>query len=372
MNIFLKELSEEQRCAMVGVAFDLCRSNAPSKENLAKIEPLLNDFCDEIGISQNDAHTFVKTMTENGGTKYAVKILRTVENKRNFGLIYPNLYSFVATIESPEGLEQLNLLYNDEFGYNDDDIKTLWDLYEIKDFRKPLSANPTEEELLNLVTNNKSFITLRKYFQEWIDQGSIQNRTFIVKMGYLGLISYPNIFLTESRAAKELKAAKECYEIWIKYDKDDIQKSINSEDSKIALTSKISILPPEKNILLKCDEFFMLHYLLMGLYDSYSNEELAKVNGDDYAKVWLNIFDRGYHFGDTDKEYEADRNHYNAAFLIISNMQLSPEFQEKMNLEKIKERFNHYYHLYNTNSGNGCMVFIAIILTTSLMIACTL
>lgn len=371
MNYFLKDLSAEQKCAMVGLAFDLCRSNAPSKEALAKVEPILNDFCEELGLSQNEAQTFVKKMMGNGGGKYALKTLESVENKRSFGLIYPNLYSFVAAIDSPEGLEQLNLIYTNEFGYNDDDIKTLWDLYEIKDFRKVLSNNPTEEELLNLVSNNKSFITLRKYFKKWIEEGSIQERIFIVKAGYIGLISYPNIFLTESRAAKELYAAKECYEIWLKYDKEGIKKSIDSENSKNALASKISVLPPEKNILLRCDEFFTLHYFLKGLYDSYTEEELAKVNGDDYAKVWLNIFDRGYHFEDNEKEYETDRNHFNGAFLIISKMQLSPEFEEKMNFEKIKDRFKHYYHLDNNNSGSGCMIFIAIILSTSLMIACT-
>lgn len=372
MNYFLKDLTAEQRCAMVGIAFDLCRSNHPSKESLAKIEHILNDSCEELGLSQSEGLAFVKKMMENGSTKYALNILKTVENKRHFGLIYPNLYSFVASIDSPEALEQLNLLYNEEFGYNDDDIKTLWDLYKIKDFRKALSANASEEELMNLVSNNKSFITLKKYFQEWIEQGSIQDRLMVVKIGYISLISYPNIFLTESRAAKELKAAKECYDIWLKYDKEGIKKSIHSEDGMDALASIISILPPEKNILLKCDEFFTLHYLLKGLYDSYSDEELAKVNGDDYAKVWLNIFNRGYHFGDTDKEYDADRGHFNGAYRFISKMHLSPEFQDKMNLEKIKERFNHYYHLDNDNSGNGCMVFIAIILTTSLMIACSL
>ena len=131
MNYFLKDLTAEQRCAMVGIAFDLCRSNHPSKESLAKIEHILNDFCEELGLSQSEGLAFVKKMMENGGTKYALNILKTVENKRHFGLIYPNLYSFVASIDSPEALEQLNLLYNEEFGYNDDDIKTLWDLYNL-------------------------------------------------------------------------------------------------------------------------------------------------------------------------------------------------------------------------------------------------
>ena len=76
-----------------------------------------------------------------------------------------------------------------------------------------ISSTITDRVILG-VSNNKSFITLKKYFQEWIEQGSIQDRLMVVKMGYISLISYPNIFLTESRAAKELKAAKECYDIF--------------------------------------------------------------------------------------------------------------------------------------------------------------
>ena len=66
MNYFLKDLTAEQRCAMVGIAFDLCRSNHPSKESLAKIEHILNDFCEELGLSQSEGLAFVKKMMENG------------------------------------------------------------------------------------------------------------------------------------------------------------------------------------------------------------------------------------------------------------------------------------------------------------------
>ena len=374
MNHLLQDLTSEQRCAMIGLAFDIYRSNVPSKDKQAQANKNLDDFYNELGLSRAEVGDFINRMTTNGGVKYATQILKSVVNKRTLGLIYPNLYSLVATLDSPEALEQLNLLYIEEFGYNDDDIKTLWDLYEIKDFRKVLPAYPTELELIEFVSKNKSFITLKKYFEEWIKQGCIKDRIYSVKWGYITLISSPNIFLTESRAVKELKAAKVCYDIWLKYDKDGIKNSLNSEDENDALAAKISILPPEKNILLRCDELFTLHYLLMGLYDSYNDEELAKINGDDYAKVWLKIFAKGYHFGNTDKEYDVDRNHFNTAFRYISKMALSPEYKEQMNLEKIKARFNHYYHLdsESSNSGSGCMVYLIAILTTTLMIACTL
>lgn len=372
MNNFNKDLSSEQKCAMVALAFDLCRSNAPSKEALAKVEPILNDFCEELNLLQSEAQSFINKMMSSGGINDAIQILNTIGNKRILGSMYPNLYNFVATIDSPEGLEQLNMLYNDEFDYNEEEIKTLWDLYEIKDFRRTLPANPTESELLELVSNNKSFITLRKYFNEWIEQGTIEDRIFIVKTGYIGLVSFPNIFLTESRATKELDAAKDCYEIWLKYDTEGINKSINSDNSEKVIVSSISILPPEKIILLKCQEFFTLHYLLKGLYNSFSDEELAKINGDDYAKVWLNIFEKGYHFGDNDKEYEVDRNHFYGALRIISKMKLSSELQEQTKIEKIKDKFDQYYHIENNSYGKGCMAFITMIITASLVIACSL
>ena len=80
-------------------------------------------------------------MTTNGGVKYATQILKSVVNKRTLGLIYPNLYSIVATLESTNGLNKLNQIYKDEFGHTDEDINMTWKLYEIKDFRKNCHNN---------------------------------------------------------------------------------------------------------------------------------------------------------------------------------------------------------------------------------------
>ena len=133
------------------------------------------------------------------------------------------------------------------------------------------------------------------------------------------------------------------------------------------------VLPPEKYILAVCGEFFHLHYFLKGLYANYTDEQLATINGDDYAKVWLNIFSKGYHFEPTSENFNADRIHFNEASIMISKMHLSPEYKEKMDVENIKPQFEKYYHISNSNgSGTGCMVPIIILLFTSLMVACSI
>ena len=115
-----------------------------------------------------------------------------------------------------------------------------------------------------------------------------------------------------------------------------------------------------------------MHYLLKGLYENYTDEQLAAINGDDYAKVWLNIFSKGYHFEQTENNFNADRNHFNEALIMISKMHLSPEYKEKMDVENIKPQFERYYHINNNSgSGSGCMVSILMLLFTSLIVACS-
>lgn len=111
MNHLLQDLTSEQRCAMIGLAFDIYRSNVPSKDKQAQANKNLDDFYNELGLSRAEVGDFINRMTTNGGVKYATQILKSVVNKRTLGLIYPNLYSLVATLDSPEALEQLNLLY---------------------------------------------------------------------------------------------------------------------------------------------------------------------------------------------------------------------------------------------------------------------
>ena len=104
-------------------------------------EEILYDFSDELGISKIETEAFVRKMESNGRLRYALNVLKSVENNRMFGLIYPNLYSIVATLESTNGLNKLNQIYKDEFGHTDEDINMTWKLYEIKDFRKNCHNN---------------------------------------------------------------------------------------------------------------------------------------------------------------------------------------------------------------------------------------
>lgn len=74
-------------------------------------------------------------MHSNGRLAFAINTLKTIKNERTYALFYPYFYSIVATLGSREGLAKLNKIYNDDFGYDNEEIKELWDLYEIKDFR---------------------------------------------------------------------------------------------------------------------------------------------------------------------------------------------------------------------------------------------
>lgn len=213
-----------------------------------------------------------------------------------------------------------------------------------------------------------SFIMLQEIYESWISKGVISEKAMELQLGYVSLISHPTIYLTSNGAEREIAAAKTCHKILTKYAKDKINEDLISSNEKTVLATAILLFPPEKYILTVCSEFFHLHYFLKGLYASYTDEQLAKINGDDYAKVWLNIFSKGYHFKPTEKDYNADRNHFNEALIMISKMHLSPEYKEKMDVENIKPQFERYYHINNNSSGTGCMISI-ILLFTSLMAA---
>ena len=131
-------------------------------------------------------------------------------------------------------------------------------------------------------------------------------------------------------------------------------------------------MPPEKYILTVCGEFFNLNYFLKGLYPNFTDEQLANINGDDYAKVWLNIFSKGYRFDQTEQAINSDFKHLNECLIAISKMQLSAQYKEQMDVERIKLQFKKYYHEEsNDNSGSGCMVLIILFVISSVAIACS-
>ena len=227
-------------------------------------------------------------------------------------------------------------------------------------------------DFINKMNDIHSFVVLKEIFESWVKEGVINEKLSELQLGYTSLITYPSIYLTKDNAKKEISAAKVCHEILLKYAKDKIQEDLASTNEKTKVATALMAMPPEKYILTVCSEFFHLHYLLKGLYENYTDEQLAAINGDDYAKVWLNIFSKGYHFEPTEKNLNADRNHFNEAIIMISKMHLSPEYKEKMDVENIKPQFERYYHINNNSgSGSGCMVSILMLLFTSLIVACS-
>lgn len=137
MSYFYNELTTEQKCAVLGFAIDFCGCNKnPSPKQLAEIEDLLASISQELDVHKENVKSFVNKMQANGRLEYAIKVLKTIENKRLYGLFYPYFYNVVATLNSPEGLAKLDKIYNDDFGCDHTEIKNIWKLFEIKDFRK--------------------------------------------------------------------------------------------------------------------------------------------------------------------------------------------------------------------------------------------
>lgn len=144
MSYLYNVLTTEQKCAVLGFAIDFCGCNKnPSPKQFADVEDLLANICQELDVPKDKVESFVNKMQVNGRLEYAIKVLKTIENKRFYGLFYPYFYSVVATLNSPEGLSKLDKIYNNEFGYDDEEIKNIWELSEIKDFRKSTTINIT-------------------------------------------------------------------------------------------------------------------------------------------------------------------------------------------------------------------------------------
>ena len=142
MSYLYNELTTEQKCAVLGFAIDFCGCNKnPSPKQFVEVEDLLANIGQELDVPKEKVESFVNKMQANRRLEYAIKVLKTIENKRFYGLFYPYFYSVVATLNSPEGLAKLDKIYNDDFGCDDTEIKSIWELFEIKDFRKNTTIN---------------------------------------------------------------------------------------------------------------------------------------------------------------------------------------------------------------------------------------
>jgi hypothetical protein len=211
-----------------------------------------------------------------------------------------------------------------------------------------------------------SFVMLQEIFESWIVDGTIYEKALELKLGYASLINYPSIYLTEDGTEREIAAAKVCHDILLEYAIEKIKEDLNSDDEKKKLVGKIQLLPPEKYILTLINEYFQLHYLLVGLYAQFTDEQLANENGDDYAKVWLNIFSKRYHLQPTEQEINENFKHLTESLRIILKMRLSPQYRAQVAPEKIKSQLSTYY---DKIEGNGCLTSMFVLLVSSIMIA---
>ena len=141
MNPFYEELTKEQKCAVLGFAIDFSGCKEPTQRQFEELQQLLSSIHEEMDVSREDVESYVAKMQLNGRLTYAINTLKTIKNERLYGLFYPYFYSVVATLGSRDGLAKLDKIYNDDFGYDKEEIKLIWDLYEIKDFRNTASES---------------------------------------------------------------------------------------------------------------------------------------------------------------------------------------------------------------------------------------
>lgn len=229
-----------------------------------------------------------------------------------------------------------------------------------------------DQDFIKKLAEIQSFVTLKEIFESWVRDGVIEDKGDDIQIGYVSLISYPSIYLTKEGADKEIAAAKDCYQIMMKYAKKEIERAQSSDNPKTQLAASIYTLPPEKYMLVLCGEFFLLDYYLNGLYGNYTDEQLSKVDGDEYAKVWFNILAKGYHFELTEKAIYKDHNHSVAALSMIIKMHLSPEYRERVDEDNLKREKQGYFDKQGGNNNGGCLSMMLLFFVTSLIAACTL
>lgn len=228
-------------------------------------------------------------------------------------------------------------------------------------------------DFINKLNEIQSFVELQKIFESWIEEDVIDEKASYLILGYVSLITFPSIYLTNENAAKEIEAANICHNILVTYAKDSLTDQLNSDDEKTKMAATSYLLPPEKYMLIICKYPANIHYLLKGLYGNHSDEQLASVNGDDYAKAWLNILSKTIKPQLGDETYEEYQHHFKETLNIISKMQLSQQYAGDNLLDKIKsatEKSSRQTN--NVNNNSGCLGILLVGFITALLIACSI
>lgn len=170
MSYIYNELTIEQKCAVCGFAIDFCGCNKnPSPKQFIELEDLLATICQELDVPKEKVDSFVNRMRTNGGLEYAIKILKAIENKRFYGLLYSYFYRVVAIMNSPEGLAKLDKIYSSDFGCDDAEIKKIWVLFEIKDFRKNDTINISTNHNASSATSGEISTAFREVKRNLLD-----------------------------------------------------------------------------------------------------------------------------------------------------------------------------------------------------------
>lgn len=223
------------------------------------------------------------------------------------------------------------------------------------------------EEIKNIST----FSELQVKFEEWVSKETVIDKEALFLLGYNSIISYPALVLTTGSTVTEIVAAKKCYELMIRYAKSRIQSMINSEDERTRLAGKLYLIPPSKRLLAGCDEFYLLNFLVKAETESLSEDEIKNIDGNDYAKQWLYIFNKGYKGEPVEKALDFNSTHLIDSSTIIRKMNLNEESKRLMDVNRIAQLIDKYYRIDSSEtSGYGCSVLILITGTLGLLLSC--
>lgn len=228
-------------------------------------------------------------------------------------------------------------------------------------------------DFINKLKDIRSFVELEKIYESWIEGEVINDKVNELQMGYLSLITYPSIYLTDENAATEIEAVNACHNILLTYAKDSLNQKMKSDDDAVKFTATCMLMPPEKYILSICKHPANILYFLKGLYGKYSDEQLASVNGDNYAKVWINVLSKTINPKPGEECYEEFQYCLKETLSIISKMQLSQQYEGDSLLDKIRlASEKNSSQINNVKNNSGCLGVLLVGFTTALLIACSI
>lgn len=134
MVLPLDNLTYAQKCAAFGVAVDFSGcNNEITEEEMHRLGDYMDDFRRNLGIRRADIEDFMKKMEANGRLSYAIKVLKTNQNDIGIWAIYEWLYGVVRILQSPKGLSELDKLYIEEFGWDEQKIRNYRQSHNLPD-----------------------------------------------------------------------------------------------------------------------------------------------------------------------------------------------------------------------------------------------